>query len=286
MPRRRRRSPSGGGKGGATRPPSPPSQAHRGDQASDSHSFHRGGGRNLRLAATTALIAAIWVVSDLGYYFLLPTLGVAPDYNLGSVAVSLYYVFWVGVAVIAFWPQYATWPRHAGWATFGNRLKSFAVWSVAFTAAVAFTAYVLPALPPFTPQNVSNPPQLPLATGWYFLPKSIDILFQQLLVAALVLSLAAERYSLRRISVLCALLFGGTHILLALGDVPWGYVTRFALLASVFGLAFPYLMLRVPNGLAYSYVAHWSYYAITVLMARTLGPSTVPELFKRLLDWV
>jgi len=237
------------------------------------------------LVWTTAPIAAIWVASDLGYYFLLPALGVQPDYNAGSVAITLYYVFWAGIAVIAFWPQYASWPRYARWATFENRLASIVVWLLAFAGAVLFAAYVLPALPPFNPREGSNPPELPLATPWYFLPKSIEILFQQLLVVALVLILSARNHGLRKISVICAVLFGGAHVLLAFGDVPWGYVARFAVLAAVFGFAFPYLILRVPNGLAYSYVTHWGYYAMTVVMARTLGPGAIPDFLKGLLDW-
>jgi len=237
-----------------------------------------------RLVWTTALIAAIWVASDLGYYFLLPALGVKPDYNAGSIAITLYYVFWAGIAVIAFWPQYASWSRYTRWATFENRLASFVVWFLAFAGAVLFAGYVLPALPPFSPRGV-NPPELPLATPWYFLPKSVEILFQQLLVVALVLTLSTQNHSLRKISITCAVLFGGAHLLLAFGDVPWGYVARFATLAAVFGFAFPYLILRVPNGLAYSYVTHWGYYAMTVVMARTLGPGVVPDLLKRLLDW-
>jgi hypothetical protein len=36
--------------------------------------------------------------------------------------------------------------------------------------------------------------------------------------------------------------------------------------AAAFGLAFPYLLLRVPNGLAYAYVVHWLYYVLSVVM--------------------
>jgi len=236
-----------------------------------------------RLAWNVGLIAGIWTVSDLAYYFLLPSLGQKTSYNDSPIANSLFYVFWVGIAVIAFWPQYATWPRYARWDTFHNRFASLAVWLLAFAGVVLFAGYLLPALPPFNPRAGITPPELPLATPWYFLPKSIEILFQQLLVVALVLSLAAEKYSLRQISISCALLFGGSHVLLAFGGVPWGYVARFAALAAVFGLAFPYLILRVPNGFAYSYLTHWAYYAITVLMARTIGPGTIPDIVKQLL---
>ncbi len=54
--------------------------------------------------------------------------------------------------------------------------------------------------------------------------------------------------------------------LLAFGGVPIGYVIRFMISATAFGLLFPYLILRVPNGLAYSYIVHWFYYAVSVVL--------------------
>jgi hypothetical protein len=245
-------------------------------------SVRRNGSRTGRLIWTISFIVGIWTGSDLIYYFLLPGLGQKTSYNEDPIANSLYYVFWAGVAVIVFWPQYASWPRYTRWATFENRLASLGVWLLAFAGTVVFVAYVLPALPPFNPRAGTSPPELPLATPWYFLPKSIEILFQQLLVVALVLSLAAEKYSLRQISISCALLFGGSHFLLVLGGASWGYAIRFATLAALFGLAFPYLILRIPNGLAYSYVTHWAYYAATILMARTVGPGLFLDLAKKL----
>lgn len=215
---------------------------------------------------TVAQIAAIWTISDIGYYYLLPALGVQPSYNGGSVAVTLYYVFWIGIVVITFWPVYASWPQYGRWTTFENRITSYLVWSLSFAGCLLFAAYVLPLLPSIHWKESWNPPELVVATPWYFLPKSIDILFQQLLVVALVLALAAQKYSIRKISVYCALVFGAAHALLAFGGVPLGYVIRFMISAAAFGCVFPYLILRVPNGLAYSYVVHWLYYAISVLL--------------------
>ncbi|MCR4267457.1 hypothetical protein [Nitratireductor sp. ZSWI3] len=237
------------------------------------------------LVRTIALIAAVWVFSDAGYYFLLPALGQASSYNDNPVGTSLYYLFWVGTTVILFWPQYARWPRLARWRTFGNRLVSLAVWSLAFLAAVTFLAYVLPALPPLSAQALRDDftlPELPLATSWYFLPKSVEILFQQLLIVAFVLGMAMNRFNLRSISIYGAVLFGATHLLLAFDDVPIGYVVRFSLVAGAFGLIIPYLVLRVPNGFAYSYVVHWGYYAGTVFMARMIGPEAVLKLARSL----
>jgi hypothetical protein len=218
---------------------------------------------------TLAQIALIWIVSDLGYYFLLPALGIAPNYNAGSVAITLYYAFWVGIAIITFWPLYGQWTTN--WSTFENRLASYIVWSAAFAGCTLFAAYVLPLLPPTKWTQPFTQPEIRAATPWYFLPKSVDILFQQLLIVALVLALAAQRYSIRKIVACCALAFGGSHVLLAFGDVPWPYVIRFMVAAAAFGVVFPHLILRVPNGLAYSYVVHWLYYAITIVMPRVFS---------------
>ena len=213
-----------------------------------------------------AQIGALWAASDAGYYLLLPALGATANYNAGSVAVTLYYSFWIGIVVITFWPLYRSWPRYGRWSTFENRLTSYIVWSLSFAACILFAAYVLPSLPPLTWTESWNPPDVRVATPVYFLPKSIEILFQQLLVVALVLVFAGQRYSIRKISVYCAVVFGATHVLLAFGGVPWGYVIRFMISAAAFGFMFPYLILRVPNGLAYSYVIHWAYYAASVIL--------------------
>ena len=49
-------------------------------------------------------------------------------------------------------------------------------------------------------------------------------------------------------------------------------------------LSFPVLILRVRNGLAYSYAVHWLYYALTVFMARAVGPTTVWPIVQGFLD--
>lgn len=49
------------------------------------------------------------------------------------------------------------------------------------------------------------------------------------------------------------------------------YAPSFTVMADLFGLAFPYLLLRVPMGLAYSYVAHWGFYALLLTLVRSFG---------------
>lgn len=220
------------------------------------------------LTRTLALIAGLWLASDFGFYLLLPWLGVDPGYSDGPLAIALYYVWWIGTAVILLWPVLATWPDHARWPTFRHPWASLAGWTLFFAGAIAFATLVLPALPPFLAPGSRQPPDLPLADPWYFLPKSADILFQQVLVCALVLALAGAGLTLRRMALLTALLFGASHLLLLLGESPAGYVLRFTIAATVFGALFPALILRVPNGLALAYAVQWSYYAVALVAAR------------------
>jgi len=230
--------------------------------------FHIGGiaAQTAQLIGRLGQIGAIWIVSDVGYYLLLPVLGIKPGYNEGPVAITLYYTFWAGIAVIQFWPLYSSWSLYGKWSTFENRLTSYVLWSLSFVGCILFASYVLPSLPTVNWTESWNPPDVRVATPWYFLPKSIEILFQQLLVVALVLTLATQGYSIRAIAISCALLFGCTHILLGFGGVPLGYVIRFMVSATIFGFCFPYLILKVRNGLAYSYMIHWLYYAVSVML--------------------
>lgn len=228
------------------------------------------------LMRNLGLIAAIWILSDLGYYIALPALSFEPNYNYDPIAAATYYVFWIGVAAILLSRIYASWPGLSRRQLFENRLRSLMLWAVFFATAITFTAHVLPGLPPFEWRPEWGPvPQLPQARPTYFLPKSFDILFQQLLILALVLSLAREGFGMRRISLSCGALFGAAHLLLMFDAVGWHYVLRFAVVATLFGLVFPVLILKVRHGLAYSFALHWSYYALTIFLARAVGPEAV-----------
>lgn len=222
--------------------------------------------RRAQLIRTLGLVAGLWIASDVGYYLLLPALGLRRGYNAAPMEIAAYYGFCSMIAVIVFRRLFRQ------WATFENRLSAYILLSVSFGIVVVFTAFLLPLLPPINWRESWEPPELMVATPWYFLPKSIEILFQQLLIVAAVLAFSAQQYSLRTISIVCALLFGGTHVLLAYGGMPFGYVARFIGAAMVFGFVFPYLILRLRNGFAYSYLTHWLYYAITVILAHTISP--------------
>jgi hypothetical protein len=200
---------------------------------------------------------------------MLPALGLQTNYSASSIAIAVYYALWVAIALVTFWGLYRGW-----WVAYENRVSTHLALVLVFAALVLFPGYALPLLPPINWAEPWHPPEVVFATSWYFLPKSIEILFQQLLIAAVVVALSAQQYGLWTISLVCAVAFGGMHILVAFDGVPMGYVARFMGAGAVFGLVLPYLILRVRNGLVYAYLTHWCYYATTVLMAHAFYTPT------------
>lgn len=213
-----------------------------------------------------AQIVAIWIASDIGYYVLLPLLGFPANYNLSPSAITFYYLFWVVFTVNTFWDIFRDWkPIKSDFSVYIFLIASFA-------AMTLFVMYALPNLPSVTWTETWDPPELMVANAWYFLPKSVEILLQQLLIAALVLALSVRNFSVREISYWCVLIFGGAHLLLALDGHPLTYVVRFTISAMIFGYIFPNLILRARNGFVYSYALHWLYYAVTIIMMHTISP--------------
>jgi hypothetical protein len=225
---------------------------------------HKIGAMSLSFALTQ--IAGVWILSDAGYYFLLPLFGLQLAYNAEPIAVGVYYAVWILVTLALFWPLYRSWPTRE------SPVLTHVVLIGLLGGIVLFAVHGLPALPRIVWTEAWEAPELMKVTAWYFIPKAVEILFQQLLVAALVLALANSGYAIKTISFVCAGLFGAMHVLLALCGMPAGYVVRFVAAASVFGFVFPHLLLRLPNGLAASYSLHWLYYLITIVMAHTLSP--------------
>lgn len=177
-------------------------------------------------------------------------------YNEAPVLFTTYYLMWTGVALV--------WFRRLLAASLDRReVVAHAVVMTPVMAVFAiFVVVILPALP-----NVSmwraprDPPEFMFASGWYYLPKSADILFQQVLVAAVIRTANKLKYTLTTIAIGMALIFGGFHLLLAFDGFLPLYVARFTIAASLFGLLVPYLYLRLKGGFRWAYGLHWSFYA-------------------------
>lgn len=205
------------------------------------------------------LIGSLWAGATIGFYLFLPVLGLSLSYNATPVGIALYYLVWIGIALYACEDVWRARARPEwiygiiGSAVFGMCAGGF-VWFFAGTTA--------PAIPDY-----GQATDLLLATPWYFLPKSVEILFQQILIAAFVYRLS-DSLSLRQIVLWYAILFGGAHILLLLGGSFPPAVLIMTLSAVASAAFFPYVLLRIRYGFVYAYITHWLFYAVLSLLLR------------------
>lgn len=99
----------------------------------------------------------------------------------------------------------------------------------------------------------------------YLLPKSFEVLFQQLCILVFTLLLADTGLSSTGVVLAFLGIFGVLHLpMLPVIGTPIG---RYYGIASVtLAAAFPILILRVHSGFLYSYTAHWLFYTLVSVL--------------------
>lgn len=219
------------------------------------------------LALVIGLIATTWTLSSIGYYQLADFLGKPGGYNEGPRIFSIYYGVWCLIVFLIFHPALSAWAKRCS-----PPEDRFAPLFM-LTACALFAFAVLPFLPEADIPTEENVSEIIIAQPWYFLPKSVEILFQQILMTALVVALAAQNLRLGQIALLTATLFGGFHLTLALDGANPFYVLRYTVAATLFGAITPYQMLKMRNGFVYSFSLHWGWYALDTTIWRFLFPA-------------
>jgi len=143
-----------------------------------------------RLIITIAIITTAWNLSSIGYFQLLPVLDAGVGYNDAPIFYAVYYAAWTLLVAAIFRKSFLSWtPMDRP----GLYLALVTAMALAFAT---YTILVIPELPSTTWTRSETPVEFFYATAWYFIPKSVEILFQQILVAALILSLHNYQMSL------------------------------------------------------------------------------------------
>ncbi len=224
-------------------------------------------------------IFALWMLVNVGCYTLLPLFGFDTSYNSEPIAIALYFLGWVVLCIFCFGDVFRAWKNE------GKPIGMFRFWKpkkpqiwmiVAQSLAGAMLIWMLiygfsfspalkgPILAPYTDILFSTP--------WYFLPKSVEILIQQILLTALVLTFHLRFRSFRKVLVGYLTYFVGAHLLYLFAGMPtmyWAIITMGALLSTV---VFPYLILRVRGGFVLTYILHLVFYLGLAMFLHTWPP--------------
>lgn len=212
-------------------------------------------------------VAALWAIVNAGYYMLQPLFGLELSYNSSPFVIAGYYAVWVAISLAYFWDLFKK------KVTVKYHIWLYGLLSLSSAGAIVGLLYIFSQLPIL--QGISSAPYTDIlfATPWYFLPKSIEILIQQILIAVMVLELSFHFPTLREIKIAYAVCFGGAHVLLfSITGAPTPHAAMMITGSVLSALIFPPLILRVRGGFVYAYMIHLLFYILLAIILRTLPP--------------
>jgi len=212
-------------------------------------------------------ITFAWGFANVGYFYVLPLFNYEISYNTEPFVISAYFLLCAFVCVLAFWKVLVK-----------NFIKRSYIWlygllSVAFAFALVLSLYAFSFIPALRGPALAPYTDILFATPWYFLPKSVDILLQQILIAVFLLDLPPFFKSMVRVRTVYALAFGGAHVaLFTLTGAPFGHAFVMTIGALLSSFIFPYFILKVRGGFLFSYMTHLTLYLILAVVLRTWPP--------------
>ncbi|AKS47248.1 hypothetical protein SAMN05444287_3112 [Octadecabacter temperatus] len=179
-------------------------------------------------------------------------LGLSNGYQDAPFVYSVYYLGFTIIAVLLFQHRLRSWhPSVHGVVPILTVLGLIA----------GFTLVVLPALPEIDLTLAPlDPPEFMFADAVCYIPKSFEILFQQVLILTIVLIFHAFRWQTLQLGLLTAARFGLFHLTLIFNNVTVLYVARYTIAAICFGVVVPNVMLAMRNGATLSYGLHCGFY--------------------------
>jgi len=217
------------------------------------------------LYKTLGEVAALWTVANVGYYTVLPLFGFQLSYNSAPIIIAVYFLLWAVISTLFFWDLFKK-----------NVTEKQNIWlygtlSLGSAGLIWGMLYLFSFLPTLQIPFLSFNTDILFSTPWYFLPKSIEILVQQILIAVLVLEFYSRFNSLKETVISYAISFGLAHVLLfSINGAPTPYALMMIVGSLLSALIFPFLILRIRGGFIYAYVIHLVFYIILATLLRTL----------------
>jgi len=212
-------------------------------------------------------IIAIWTLADIGYYLVPPILGYAISYNASPGIIAAYFGFW---AILCIWHFSSIYGSKL---VPSLRIRYRILLGTSAIAVAVFLVWTYSFLPNLAGPILAPYTDILLATPWYFLPKALEILVQQLLVAALIIQMYEQFGTLKKVFAGYVICFVGAHLLqFAASGTPLPYAATMTAGAFISAFIFPYLILKVRGGFAYTYLIHFLFYLLIALILHAFPP--------------
>lgn len=218
------------------------------------------------LYVVLAKVAALWIVANVGYFVLFPLFGYGLSYNAEPIIFAGYFLLWTIISIFHFKDLFSKLSPSR------THIWMYSALSLLCAALVWGLLYLFSLVPVLNGPALAPYSDIVLATPWYFLPKSFEILMQQVLITALVYALAVRYRTLKKIQIAYALSFGLAHVLMIFTDSPSAYAVIMTVGAVLSTFLFPQLMLRVRGGFVIAYTIHLLFYILLAMTLHTWPP--------------
>ncbi len=219
------------------------------------------------LAIVLVKVAGLWAAANAGYFFLFPLLGIDLSYNSAPRVFAVYFLVWCVISAYLFWDLFeASLPE-------ASDIWIYAELSLICAGFLWLLLYIFSLVPGLHGPLLAPYSDILFATPWYFLPKSVEVLMQQILIGALVHAFAVRFQSMKKIIFLYIFTFGLAHVAMFLFGSSGLYATIMTTGAVLSAFVFPYLMLRVRGGFMYSYTIHLVFYIALAMIFHAWPPA-------------
>lgn len=110
---------------------------------------------------------------------------------------------------------------------------------------------------------VQNPKEFNIPMEYsYIMPKSLEILFQQIVITLTISMLIGFGWTLLGVITLFVIVFGLVH-LPEIGLLGRSFGVYYITSAAIGGVVFPWIFVALQNGPIYAYIIHWLFYLVS-----------------------
>lgn len=220
-----------------------------------------------------AAVMSLWSLSWSFYFFVMRPRGF--DYERKFAWTALYFLSLACTTAGLFWKQIALYI----WSVPPLVLLLLAFFCIAHLVAYHFLPRYIH-IPETYFKTFPNRTYLSLNIFRLF-SKTADILAQQVFILLLIVFLHNAGLGLVQTIFAFGILFSTLHIPLIMNEKGAWPSWLFSGIVFVFSALFPLLILTVPGGFVFAFMAHWSFYTLTAIsfgMYNTLRPTTFPRV--------